>query len=131
MKRAVFLVVLALLTSRPLFAQSTTEGAIGGLVVDQSKGVLPGATVNARNTATNSTASTTTDESGHFTVIRLQPGTYAVDVTLAGFATSTTRIPGCTCVHVPSGFVGVNTGTTPGPGSASPHEFDPSLRLPT
>ena len=76
MKRAVFLVVLALLTSRPLFAQSTTEGAIGGLVVDQSKGVLPGATVNARNVGTNSTASATTDESGHFTVIRLQPGTY-------------------------------------------------------
>ena len=78
--------VFALLTSRPLFAQSTTEGAIGGLVVDQSKGTLPGVTVNARNVATNGTASTTTDESGHFTVIRLQPGTYAVEVTLGGFA---------------------------------------------
>jgi hypothetical protein len=92
MKRAVFLVVLALLTSRPLFAQSTTEGAVGGLVVDQSKGVLPGATVNARNVATNSTASTTTDESGHFTVIRLQPGTYSVEVTLTGFATQTRNV---------------------------------------
>ena len=86
MKKAVLLAVLAILTSRPLFAQSTTEGAIGGLVVDQSKAVLPGVTVTARNVATNSATTTTTDESGHFTVIRLQPGTYAVEVTLSGFA---------------------------------------------
>ena len=86
MKKAVLFVLLALLAGTPLFAQSTTEGAIGGVVVDQSKGVLPGVTVNARNVATNSVATATTDESGHFTVIRLAPGTYAVDVTLAGFA---------------------------------------------
>ena len=86
MKKAVLFVLLALLAGAPLFAQSTTEGAIGGVVVDQSKGVLPGVTVNARNVATNSVATATTDESGHFTVIRLAPGTYAVDVTLAGFA---------------------------------------------
>ena len=89
MKKAVLFVLLALLAGTPLFAQSTTEGAIGGLVVDQSKGVLPGVTVTAKNVATNSVATTTTDESGHFTVIRLQPGTYSVEVTLAGFAPST------------------------------------------
>ena len=56
------------------FAQSTTEGAIGGTVVDQSKAVVPGATVTAKNLATNSTATATTDASGHFTVIRLHAG---------------------------------------------------------
>ena len=79
MKKAVLFAVLAfLMTGRMLLAQSTTEGAIGGLVVDQSKGVLPGVTVNAKNVANNSMATTTTDASGHFTVIRLNPGTYAV-----------------------------------------------------
>src|SRR5262249_50116221 len=52
-------------------------------------------------------------------------------VGLAGLAMSTTRMPGWTCVQVPSGFVGVSTGLTPGPGSESPHEFEPSLRFPT
>ena len=94
MKKAVLFTVLAiaLLAGRPLFAQSTTEGAIGGLVVDQSKGVLPGVTINAKNVATNSTATTTTDQSGHFTVIRLQPGSYSVEVALTGFARSTRSV---------------------------------------
>src|SRR5688572_3420116 len=69
-----------------LLAQSTTDGAIGGNVVDQSKGVIPGATVTVRNTGTNSTASTTTDSSGRFAVTALPPGVYSVEVSLAGFA---------------------------------------------
>ena len=36
-----------------LLAQSTTAGAIGGLVADQSKASVPGATVTVRNVATN------------------------------------------------------------------------------
>jgi hypothetical protein len=92
MKKAVLFAVLLLLTGRIVFAQSTTEGAIGGLVVDQSKGVLPGVTVTARNMATNSSTTTTTDESGHFTVIRLQPGTYAVEIMLTGFASSARNV---------------------------------------
>jgi hypothetical protein len=46
-------------------------------------------------------------------------------------STSTIRIPGCTWVHVPSGFVGVRTGTTGPVEFRSPHEFEPSERLPT
>src|SRR5262249_54125352 len=34
---------------------------------------------------TNTVATTTTDASGHFTVIRLNPGSYSVDVNLSGF----------------------------------------------
>ncbi len=86
MRKTVLVVLLALLAAGSALAQSTTEGAIGGLVVDQSKGVLPGVTVTAKNVATNSITTTVTDESGHFTVIRLQPGTYNVDVSLSGFA---------------------------------------------
>ena len=50
-----FLAVFAGAASRRGFAQSTTEGAIGGTVTDQTKAVVPGATVTAKNTATNTT----------------------------------------------------------------------------
>jgi hypothetical protein len=80
-----FLAVFAGAASRRGFAQSTTEGAIGGTVTDQTKAVVPGATVTAKNTATNTTTTSVTDANGHFTVIRLNPGTYTVDVSLSGF----------------------------------------------
>ena len=78
---------LILASSSPALAQSTTDGAIGGLVADQTGGSLPGVTVTARNLATNAVAEGTTDSTGRFLVIRLQPGVYTVEVALAGFAT--------------------------------------------
>jgi hypothetical protein len=78
---------VAALANGVAFAQSTTDGAIGGLVADQTGGSLPGVTVTARNVATNAFAEATTDTTGRFLVIRLQPGVYAVEVSLAGFAT--------------------------------------------
>ena len=80
-----FLAIFTGAASRRGFAQSTTEGAIGGTVTDQTKAVVPGATVTAKNNATNTTTTAVTDASGHFTVIRLNPGTYTVDVSLSGF----------------------------------------------
>jgi hypothetical protein len=62
-----------------------TDGAIGGVITDQSKAVVPGATVIARNTATNATAEAVSDATGHFSVIHLQPGIYSVSVMLQGF----------------------------------------------
>jgi Carboxypeptidase regulatory-like domain len=80
------LVFLAMLAApRAGFSQSTTEGAIGGTVTDQTKSVVPGATVTTKNLATNATATTVTDANGHFTVVRLNPGSYSVEVNLSGF----------------------------------------------
>src|SRR5262249_29097230 len=67
-------------------AQSTTDGAIGGLISDQSGASVPGATVTARNVANNAQAEAVSDGSGRFLVIRLQPGVYAVEASLSGFA---------------------------------------------
>ena len=66
-------------------AQSTTDGAVGGLVTDQSGASVPGATVTARNVGTNATAEAVSDGTGRFLVIRLQPGVYSVETTLSGF----------------------------------------------
>ena len=81
---AVFVYLCAL--SPALLAQSTTAGAIGGLVADQSKAAVPGATVTARSVATNSTADAVSDANGRFTIINLAPGVYTVEVSLSGFA---------------------------------------------
>jgi len=75
----------AVAAPRAGFSQSTTEGAIGGTVTDQTKSVVPGATVTTKNSATNATATTVTDANGHFTVVRLNPGSYSVEVNLSGF----------------------------------------------
>jgi hypothetical protein len=67
-------------------AQSTVTGAIGGLVENPNKEVVPGATVTVRNMGTNKEDSATTDDTGRFKVALLQPGPYSVKVSATGFA---------------------------------------------
>jgi hypothetical protein len=82
------LLFLGLLTvSLSTWAQSTTDGAIGGTVTDPSDKVVPGATVSAVNVATNRKASATADEGGRYVIVRLEPGTYTVEVSFQGFST--------------------------------------------
>ena len=79
----VFVVVLGL--SALTMAQSTTTGAIGGVVQNPNKEVVPGATVKVRNTETNKEDSASTDDAGRFKVSNLQPGKYAVTIDASGF----------------------------------------------
>jgi outer membrane receptor protein involved in Fe transport len=67
-------------------AQSTTDGAIGGLVTDQSGAAVPNAKVTVKNTGTNAEESAITDDTGYFRVGKLQPATYMVTVDAQGFA---------------------------------------------
>jgi hypothetical protein len=66
------------------WAQSITDGAIGGVVSDPSKAVVPAATVTARNQATNATTTAKTDGNGRYIAIHLQPGVYDVEATAQG-----------------------------------------------
>src|SRR5713226_2632020 len=68
------------------FAQSTTDGAIGGLVIDQSGAVVPAANVTALNLGTGGNSTVTTDGVGRYTVAHLQPGLYSLEITAKGFA---------------------------------------------
>jgi hypothetical protein len=65
------------------FGQVTT-GTIVGTVTD-SGGVVPGAIVTIRNVNRGTTTTFNTDESGAYTAPFLVPGTYAVEVEMAGF----------------------------------------------
>ena len=67
-------------------AQSTTTGAIGGVVSNPNKEVVPGASISVKNVETNKEDAATTDDSGRFKVANLQPGRYAVTVNSSGFS---------------------------------------------
>src|SRR5688572_25126573 len=81
-----FAVVMVSILAVGAFAQSTTTGAIGGVVMDQGNAVVPGATVVVKNIGTNKEDTLITDDVGRFRAILLQPGTYSVTVNMPGFA---------------------------------------------
>lgn len=69
----------------PVFAQSTTDGAIGGTVYDATGAAVPNAGISVRNEGTNAETAATADAQGFFRVIHLQPGNYTVTITVPGF----------------------------------------------
>jgi len=81
----VMLMALCVLISGS-FAQSTTDGAIGGVVTDPSGAMVPGASITARHLGTGDTATATTDGNGRYLVGHLRPGTYSVEVSAKGFS---------------------------------------------
>ena len=83
---SLFLLICILTTFS--FAQTQiTTGVIQGTVTDPNNALVTGATVEAKNPATNFSRSTTTDGDGRFVLLALPPGTYNVTVTKQGFST--------------------------------------------
>jgi hypothetical protein len=87
-------------TSQPIaFAQSLTAGDIAGHVTDPTGAAIPGATVVLKNEGTGATYTSTTNANGGYHTALLQPGTYSITVTSAGFQTATTT------THVSTGAI--------------------------
>lgn len=76
--------VFALLSAGIVRAQ-VVAGSISGTVVDQSGAAVPGAQVQATNTATNTVSTATSNSSGSFLLANLAVGSYDVKVTKSGF----------------------------------------------
>jgi len=70
-------------------AQSSNSGTVLGTVIDKAGAVVPDATVELLNTATNETKTTTTVGAGEYTFANVPPGTYTLKISKAGFATVT------------------------------------------
>ena len=81
-----FAAFLALTISAIAFGQSTTTGAIGGVITNPNKEVVSGATVTVKNIGTNKEDTTTTDDQGKFRVGNLNPGDYDVSINAPGFS---------------------------------------------
>src|SRR6266849_262304 len=60
---------------------------LAGTVVDQTRQLVPGASVTLVNEQTGDSRATTSNETGVFVFSAVQPGAYTVRVELAGFAT--------------------------------------------
>src|SRR5205085_5850252 len=79
-----FLLASSLLSGLVLAQVST--GDITGRVLDPQGNVVVGATVTAKNNATGLTRTTTTNDSGEYTLAQLPPGTYEITVEAGGFS---------------------------------------------
>src|SRR5207247_4908588 len=85
--RVSVVVLTYLLVASGAWAQVAT-GGIAGVVKDTSGGVLPGVTVEAASPALIEKVRTVVSDSvGRYNIASLQPGTYTVTFTLAGFNT--------------------------------------------
>ncbi len=84
---SIAIVLSFFLSVAALRAQTAVDGAIGGTVTDSTGAVVSGATVLVHSNLTNAEQTATTDASGYFRVIHLQPGAYNVSITYTGFET--------------------------------------------
>lgn len=62
-----------------------TNATIVGSVTDATGAVVAGATVKTTNTSTNTVRTTVTDGAGQYSLPSLAPGTYSLNVEMAGF----------------------------------------------
>jgi len=82
----IVLMLTGALVSAPASAQ--IGGAnVGGLITDNSGGVLPGVTVTVTNTANGRAQSLTTTDDGRYRAVALTPGPYEISAELQGFGT--------------------------------------------
>ena len=80
LSRASVLLLLFVVSSRPSFAQSGL-GSVSGTVVDESGGVIQGATIRLVDNATQGARTGTTNHAGLFTLPSVPAATYTLTIT--------------------------------------------------
>jgi hypothetical protein len=88
MKSHVFAIIATLamlLVSTTIASAQTSSGDISGRVVDPSGAAIPNAQVTLKNQLTTQEQTTTSGKSGDFTFASIQPGTFSITVSAAGF----------------------------------------------
>src|SRR2546426_5469167 len=104
MKRIALILVIALLASASLQAQTVSVAQISGTIKDQSGALLPGVEVKVTQTETGYMRTALTNEAGSYTIPNLPIGPYRLEASLSGFNT-----------YVQSGIVLQVTTTRPFP----------------
>ena len=79
------IVLLVILGSVTTLAQSTATGTVSGQVTDPTNAVIVGATVSLTDNGTGATRSTTTNDTGRYLFVNVNPGTYDLNVRRQGF----------------------------------------------
>jgi iron complex outermembrane receptor protein len=76
----------------PGLSAQAGQGGVRGSIQDETRAVLPGVTVSARNTQTGASRSVVSDAAGRFELANLPAGTYEIDSVLLGFSSRTTVV---------------------------------------
>jgi hypothetical protein len=84
-----FVLLAAFLAASSTWAQTASTALVLGTVTDPGGAVVPDATAELTNTATNETKSVTTNSAGEYVFPNVAPGTYTLKISKAGFATTT------------------------------------------
>jgi outer membrane receptor protein involved in Fe transport len=100
MTRVLAILALFLAVAFPTSAQETA-GTVSGTVVDETGGILPGATVTLSGAGTSKTHVSGSD--GGYSFASVAPGSYKLTVTLSGFSSATQDVTvGGAGVEVPA-----------------------------
>jgi carboxypeptidase family protein/TonB-dependent receptor-like protein len=86
-RRLLLAAVIVSVSCSLAFAQGGGQ-SLSGTVVDSGGGVIPGATVSAKNNATGQVFEVVSNDAGVFAIPGIAVGTYTVTVTLSGFKTA-------------------------------------------
>src|SRR6266852_3861452 len=85
---AFFVLALSLgLATSGLGQSQISAGTVQGDVLDEKGGSVAGASIEAKNLATNFVQTDTTNTDGHFAFLSLSPGRYTLTISKTGFAT--------------------------------------------
>ncbi|HEY6350840.1 MAG TPA: TonB-dependent receptor [Candidatus Angelobacter sp.] len=87
MRKGIAFCVFCVVAGALCFAQSTTDGAIGGTVFDKTGAAVGNAKIVVHNNGTNAEQTVDADSSGYYRVGGLQPGSYTVTISGGGLAT--------------------------------------------
>src|SRR5215216_2428636 len=79
------LALLVLITASVSVALAQANAKVGGTVTDPNGAAVPGAVVKLTNQATKIEVETTTNESGYFNFVNVNPAMYTLRVEVAGF----------------------------------------------
>jgi Carboxypeptidase regulatory-like domain len=83
---AIFLLILLFPSTSMTRGQVRTTGQLGGTVLDPSGAAVSGATIVVSQPVTGFSQTVTANDSGEYVFPALQPGTYQLKVTAAGFS---------------------------------------------
>ena len=91
-KTAIACAVLACVQPIVAAQQSVDYGTVSGRVMDIQGAVIPGAQITARQTETNVTTETASDEAGRFRFHHLKVGPYELKIHIEGFTDLTRSV---------------------------------------
>jgi hypothetical protein len=86
-RRLLGMLIVTMITVGHAASAYAQNVSVTGAVTDESKAVLPGATVTATDLARGSQLTAVTDAKGEYRLFNVPPGTYKIQVELTGFTT--------------------------------------------